>query len=79
MRVCALEVSHEDLFQVRPTLDSIGQKVFQPRSCQISQEQWMVVDNEIVIICSTGLVGKPIILEPQSRVCFPGVFSDVGR
>ena len=23
-RVCALEVSHEDLFQVRPTLDLLG-------------------------------------------------------
>ena len=33
MRVCALKVSHEDLFQVRPTLDSIGRKVFQLCSC----------------------------------------------
>ena len=32
-RVCALEVSNEDLFLVRPTLDSVGRKVFQPRSC----------------------------------------------
>ena len=31
--VCALEVSHEDLLQVRPTLDSVGRKVFQPGSC----------------------------------------------
>ena len=30
--VCALEVSHEDLFQVYPTLNSIGRKVFQPYS-----------------------------------------------
>ena len=32
MHVCALEVSHEDLFQVHPTLDFVGRKVFQPRS-----------------------------------------------
>ena len=64
MLVCALEVSYEDLFQVRPTLDSVGRKVFQPCSCRISQEQWKVVDNEIVIICSTGLASKLIILEP---------------
>ena len=62
--VCALEVSHEDLLQVRPTLDSIGQKVFQPGSCQIGQEQWKVVDNEVIIIRTTGLVGKPIVFEP---------------
>jgi len=54
-------------------------KVFQPRPRQIGQEQWKVADNEIVIISSIGLASKPIILEPQSGVCFPGVFRDVGR
>ena len=63
-RVCALEVPHEDLFQVLPALDSVGRKVFQPCLRRIGQEQWKVADNEIVIICSTGLAGKPIILEP---------------
>ena len=62
--VRALEVPHEDLFQVRPTLDSVGRMVFQPCLRRIGQEQWKVVDNEIVIIRSTGLAGKPIILEP---------------
>ena len=37
------------------------------------------MDNEIVIICSTVLASKPIILEPQSRVRFLRVFWDVGR
>ena len=36
------------------------------------------MDNKIVIIRSIGLAGKPIILEPQSRVRFPRVFWDVG-
>ena len=76
--VRALEVPHKDLFQVRPTLDSVGRKVFQPCLCRISQEQWKVVDNAIIIIHSTGLATKPIILEPQSRVRFPVVFWDVG-
>ena len=42
--VCALEVPHKDLLQIRPTLEVphkdipskshyVGQKVFQPRSC----------------------------------------------
>ena len=30
--VRALEVPHKDLFQVHPTLDSVGRKVFQPCS-----------------------------------------------
>ena len=76
--VCALEVFHKDLLQVRSTLNSVGRKVFQPYSCRISQEQWKVANNEIIIIRSTGLVGKLIILEPQSEVPFPGVFWDVG-
>ena len=31
--ICTLEVPHEDLLQVRPTLDSVGQLVFQPCLC----------------------------------------------
>ena len=64
MLVHALEVSHEDLFHVRPTLDLVGRKVFQPRSHRIGQEQWKVTDNENVIIHSTSLESKSIILEP---------------
>ena len=64
MLVRALEIPHEDLFQVLPTLDSVGRKVFQPCSCRISQEQWKVADNEIIIIYTTVLVGKPIVFEP---------------
>ena len=60
-------------------LDPVGRKVFQPCSRRISQEQWKVADNKIIIISSTSLVSKPIILEPQSEVRFPRVFRDVGR
>ena len=31
--VSALEVSHKDLLQIRPTLDCVGRQVFQPHSC----------------------------------------------
>ena len=33
--VCALEVSHKDLLQIRPTLNQVGRKVLQPCSCRI--------------------------------------------
>ena len=62
--VHALEIPHKDPFQVHPTLNSVGRKVFQPCSRRIGQEQWKVADNEIIIICSTGLASKSIILEP---------------
>jgi hypothetical protein len=77
--VSALEVSHKDLLQIRPTLDCVGRQVFQPRSCRIGQEQWKVVDNEVIIICTTGLTVKSIVFEPKSRVCLPRVLRDIGR
>ena len=77
--VRALEVSHKDLLQIRPTLDHVGRQVFKPRSCRIGQEQWKVVDNEVVIIRTTGLTGKPIVFKPKPGVCLPRVLRDVGR
>ena len=53
--------------------------MLQPRSCQIGEEQWKVVDNEVVIIRTTGLTCKPIVFKPKPRVCLPGVLRDVGR
>ena len=39
------------------------QKAFQSGSCRISQEQWKVVDNEVIIIRTTDLAGKPIVFK----------------
>ena len=60
-------------------MDGVGQKVLQPRSCRIGEEQWKVADNEVIIIRTTGLTGKPIVFKPKSRVCFPRIFRDIGR
>ena len=38
-----------------------------------------VVDNEVIIICTTSLIGKPIVFEPKSGVCLPRVLRDIGR
>ena len=77
--VRALEVSHEDLLQIHPTLDHVGRQVFQPRPGQIGQEQWKVANNKVVIIRTTGLTSKPIVFKPKSGVCLPRVFRDIGR
>ena len=53
--------------------------MFQPRSGQIDQEQWEVAYNEVIIIRTTGLIGKPIVFEPKSGVCLFGVLRDIGR
>ena len=38
-----------------------------------------ILDDEIVIIHPSGLVGEPEIFEPNTGVCLPGVLGDVGR
>ena len=38
-----------------------------------------VLNDEVVIIHSSGSVGEPEVFEPYTGICFPGVFSDVGR
>ena len=37
-----------------------------------------VLDDEVVIIHSSGLAGKPKVFEPYTRICFLDVFGDVG-
>ena len=37
-----------------------------------------ILNDEIVIIHPSGSTGKPEIFEPNTRVCLPGVFGDVG-
>ena len=53
--------------------------MLQPRSCRIGKEQWKVADNEVIIIRTTGLIGKLIVFKPKPEVCLLGVLRDVGR
>jgi hypothetical protein len=66
LRACvgALKVPHEDLLQVCPILDGVGWEVVQPCLGRVSQEQREVADDEVVIIHTAGLTGKPVVLKP---------------
>ena len=77
--VRALEVTHKDLHQIRPTLNSIGRQVLQPCSSRIGQEQREIANDEVAITRTTGLACKPIVFEPKPGVCFSRIFRDVGR
>ena len=37
-----------------------------------------VLNDEVVIIHSSGLVGEPKVFEPYTEIHFPDVFGDVG-
>jgi len=60
-------------------LNVVGRKVLQPCSHRVGQEQGEIADDEVITDRTAGPVGKPVVLEPQTRVCFPGVFQDVSQ
>ena len=37
-----------------------------------------ILNDEVVIIHSSGSTGEPKVFEPYNKVCFPGVSGDVG-
>jgi hypothetical protein len=38
-----------------------------------------VLNDEVIIIHSFGLVGEPKVFEPYIRICLPSILGDVGR
>ena len=38
-----------------------------------------VLNDEVVIIHSAGLVGEPEVFEPYTGICLPSIFGNVGR
>ena len=38
-----------------------------------------VLNDEMVIIHSSGSAGKPKVFEPYTEICLPSIFGDVGR
>jgi hypothetical protein len=47
--------------------------MLQPGPSGVGEEQGEVVDDEVVIICSTQLAGQPVVREAQFRPCLPRV------
>jgi hypothetical protein len=62
--VSALEVANEDVDKVSPALDAAKPQVLQPCLGRVSQVQGEIADDEVIIIRTTALVGKPVVLEP---------------
>ena len=74
----ALEISDEDPLEIRPVAVAVGQKEFKPCSNMLPHVDGEVLDDEVVIIHSSGLVGEPEVFEPYTGVRLPGVLDDVG-
>ena len=74
-----LEVPDEDPLEVRPIADAVAREEFEPRSNMFPHANGEVLNDEVVIIHSSGSIGEPKVYEPYTRVCLPGIHGDVGR
>ena len=53
-------------------------KEFEPCPNVFPHTNGKILDNEIVIVHSSGSTGELEVFEPNAWVCLPGVFGDVG-
>ena len=73
-----LEIPDEDPLEVRPVTDAVVRKEFEPCSNMFPHVDREVLNDEVVIIHSSGLTGESEVLEPYTRVHLPSVLGDVG-
>ena len=78
-QVRALKVADEHLPEVCLVADRVGGQELQPGTDVLSQADWEVLNDEAVVVCSSGLACKPVVLQPHTRVRVPGIFYDVHR
>ena len=74
-----LEVPDEDPLEVCPVADVVAWEEFEPSSNMFPYIDREVLNDEVVIIHSTGSAGEPEVFKPYTRVCLPGILGDVGR
>ena len=76
--ICPLEIFDEDPLKVRPVADAVVWDEFKPCPNMFPHANGKILNDEIVIIHSSGPVGEPKVFEPNTRVCLPDVLGDVG-
>ena len=76
--ICPLEISNEGPLEIRPVTDAVGRKEFEPCSHMLPHVDGEVLDDEVVIIHSSGSAGEPEVFEPYTGVRLPDVPSNVG-
>ena len=77
MDICPLEIPDEDPFDVCLVADAVVWKEFKPCPNMFPHANGKILDDEIVIIYSSGSTGEPEVFEPNAWVCLPSVFCDV--
>ena len=59
-------------------MDAVGREEFEPCSNMLPHADGEILNDEVVIIHSSGLASEPKVFKPYTRVHFPGVSGDVG-
>ena len=78
MDIRPVEISNKDSHEIRPIVDAVRREEFEPCSNMLLHADGEVLNDEMVIIHSSGLAGEPEVFEPYTGVCLPGVSGDVG-
>ena len=73
-----LEVPDEDPLEIHLFANAVVREEFKPCSNMFPHIDGEVLNDEMVIIHSSGSAGEPEVFEPYTRIRFPGVFCDVG-
>ena len=59
-------------------MDAVVREEFKPCPNMFPHANGEILNDEIVVIYPSGSAGESEIFEPNTRVCLPGVFGDVG-
>ena len=78
MDICSLEIPNEDPLEIRQIADAVRWEEFEPCLNMFPHANGKVLNDEIVIIHSSGPTGEPEVFEPNAWVGLPSVFGDVG-
>ena len=73
-----LEVPDKDPLKVCPVADAVVREEFEPSSNMFPHADGEVLNDEVVIIHSSGSIGEPEVFEPYTGVRLLGVPGDVG-
>ena len=64
--VCPLEIPDEDPLEVRPVADAVVWKEFEPCPNMFPHTNGKILDDEVVVIHSSGSIGEPEVFEPNA-------------
>ena len=73
-----MEISDEDPLEVCPVADAAVREEFKPCPNMLPHANGKILNDEKIIIHSSGPAGELEVFEPNTWVCLPGVFGDIG-